>query len=334
MKTSKLNTILISAITDILVAALIVIGTWYIKCKIPRDGVAVDTTITDTSEEDIADNYVYTNTENTAIDFKTKFADKFSDEVIITDTSYTSPNVSITITHNTYDSGKTSSSRGNSNSSEISYYLADIYVSDISYIQTGFGQDTYGIGYTEDLNSIASRLGAILAVNGDSYGDNQSDSNGTVIRNGVLYRFSQSDNETLVLYEDGSMEVIAAGELDEDELMNNGAYQTWTFGPSLLDSDGKALSTFDANKYITNSHPRTAIGYFEPGHYCLLVVDGRSDESGGMYLDEMAELFEELGCKIAYNLDGGYSSSMYFNGETINDPNKLRTVSDAILIME
>ena len=327
MKKSKTKTILISALTDILVAALIVTGTWYIKCKIPHGGVAVDTTA-DTS---ISDNTEVTEEES---EWKLKFADKFSNEIVVTDTSYTSPNISINITSDTFDSGEKSSSKNNSKTSDITYYLADIYISDISCFQTGFGEDTFGTGYTEDLDSIASRLNAILAVNGDSYGDNQTKTNGTVIRNGTLYRFAQSDGDTLVLYNDGTMKIIGAGELDEDELINDGAYQTWTFGPSLLDDNGNVLSDFDANKYITSSHPRTAIGYFEPGHYCLLVVDGRSDESRGMYLDEMAELFSDLGCKLAYNLDGGYSSSMYFEGETINNPNKLRTVSDAILIVE
>ena len=71
--------------------------------------------------------------------------------------------------------------------------------------------------------------------------------------------------------------------------MNQGAWQSWIFGPGLLDENGKAKTDFLTWDYIKESHPRTAIGYYGPGHYCLLVVDGRQpDYSRGMFLEEEA----------------------------------------------
>ena len=54
----------------------------------------------------------------------------------------------------------------------------------------------------------------------------------------------------------------------------------------------------------------------------MLVVDGRQDSSRGMFLDEMANLFEQLGCKAAYNLDGGHCSFMTLQDQVANNPDK------------
>ena len=78
---------------------------------------------------------------------------------------------------------------------KISYVLADIYIGDITCFQTAFAQDTYGIGYTEKLTDMSARMKSILSVNGDSYSNNRHKNNGTIIRNGVIYRSQQSGEE-------------------------------------------------------------------------------------------------------------------------------------------
>ena len=86
------------------------------------------------------------------------------------------------------------------------------------------------------------------------------------------------------------------------------------------------------------SNPRTAIGMVEPGHYFFVVSDGRTNESEGLSLYQLADIMKTLGCTVAYNLDGGGSSTMYFNGEIINYPTtsgrsmKERGVSDIVYI--
>lgn len=195
-------------------------------------------------------------------------------------------------------------------------------MADIRCLQTAFAQNTYGVGYTEKLTDMAARLSAVLASNGDSYSNNHNVNNGTIIRNGVVYRSMPSDVETCVLFSDGTMKIYQPGSIDLQELIDNGAWQSWVFGPSLLDDSGKAKTDFIARSYLQESHPRTALGYYEPGHYCLLLVDGRQSTSRGMYLSEMASLFESLGCKAAYNLDGGHCSFLYFNGGIVSHPYK------------
>ena len=85
---------------------------------------------------------------------------------------------------------------------------------------------------------------------------------------------------------------------------------------------------------IISANPRTAIGYYEPGHYCLVVVDWRG-ESAGITLPDLSRLFYDLGCTAAYNLDGGNSSVMVWQDAVINDPSGGgRESSDALLIAE
>ena len=218
----------------------------------------------------------------------------------------------------------------------VSYVLADIYVGDITCLQTAFAQDTYGNGYSELLTDMSKRIGSVLAVNGDSYSNDRHRDNGTIIRNGIIYRAQKTDMETCVLNWDGTMKIYAPDELDTQTLIDNGAYQSWIFGPSLLDENGKAKTSFQTWDYIRESHPRTAIGYYEPGHYCLLVVDGRqAGYSRGMFLEEMAALFENLGCKAAYNLDGGHCSFMTMGDSTANHPYQPeKEISDGIFITE
>lgn len=242
-----------------------------------------------------SDSLISTNVVKDAQDWHEKFADKFTDTVVKT----------------------------------------DIYVGDIACFQTAFAQDTYGVGYSEKLSDMSSKMKSVLAVNGDSYSNNRHQDNGTIIRNGVVYRNERTDVETCVLNWDGTMEIYRPEQIDIQQLIEKGAYQSWIFGPGLLDENGKAKKTFLTWDYIRQSHPRTAIGYYEPGHYCLLLVDGRQESTRGMFLEEMAKVFEDLGCRAAYNLDGGHCSFMTFGDKTANHPYKPEhEVSDGIFIRE
>lgn len=273
-----------------------------------------------------------------AQDWHKKFADKFTDTVVAKDLSYTSPDLAIQLFYHQYDTGRldrSNSGKHEKYGTKVSYILADIYIGDITCFQTAFAQDIYGVGYSEKLSDMAERMKSVLAVNGDSYSNNRHKDNGTIIRNGVVYRSERTDAETCVLNWDGTIDIYSLNQIDLQQLIERGAYQSWIFGPSLLDENGKAKKSFLTWDYIKESHPRTALGYYEPGHYCLLLVDGRQDSSRGMFLDEMAKVFEDLGCKAAYNLDGGHCSFMNFQGQTANHPYKSEhEVMDGIFIKE
>ncbi len=220
---------------------------------------------------------------------------------------------------------------GNGND-KITYYVSDIYVTNVEYLKTAFAKDKYGKNYKESTLKIASAHDSLLAINGDYYGNNEI---GVVIRNGVLFRSEVYDADLCVLYTDGTMETYSPNEFDLDEVVARGAWQAWIFGPQLLDGSGNILSTFNSTNYLSNAHPRTAIGYVEPGHYVFVVVDGRDDGySRGATLTELAQIMADSGCVTAYNLDGGGSSEMVYADEHVNQPCDDRDVSDIIYISE
>lgn len=324
---------------DLTMAAFIVLAVWYFNYMIPQQGIEA-VSAQDSIEEYGTDPYALKNTRVVMDqqDWHKKFADKFTDTVITTDTSYTSPDLAIQLQYRQHDTGRMDASDAGKHKkygTSISYVLADIYVGSITCLKTAFAQNTYGVGYEETLSDMSEKLQAVLSVNGDSYSNNRHQNNGTIIRNGVIYRSRPTDVETCVLNWDGTMDIYQPGELDIQKLIDKGAYQSWIFGPSLLDEQGKAKTSFLTWDYILQSHPRTAIGYYEPGHYCLLLVDGRQESSRGMFPEEMAQLFEQLGCRAAYNLDGGHCSFMTFQGTIANHPYKPEhEVSDGIFITE
>ena len=248
-----------------------------------------------------------------------KFADQYTDTVIVTENSYSSPDISITVSEETAANGR------------ITYYLADIYVRDITCFQSALARNTYGSGYRDSITNMSVLNNALLAINGDYYGNTNE---GVVIRNGVIYRANRTDCDVCVLYYDGSMRVMPGSAFSIEDAVSNGAWQAWTFGPALLDTDGSVLTKFSSTSRIISANPRTAIGYYEPGHYCMIVVDGRG-ESSGISLPDLSQLFYDLGCRAAYNLDGGNSSIMVWNNEIINEPSGGgRESSDALLITE
>ena len=246
-----------------------------------------------------------------------KFAEKYTDTVVVTENSYSSPDISITVSEETL--GRTT------------YYLADIYVRDITCFQSALARNTYGSGFRDSIADMALLNNALVAINGDYYGNTNE---GVVIRNGVIYRANRTNCDVCVLYYDGTMRVMPGASFSVEDAVREGAWQAWTFGPALLDTDGSALTSFASTGRIISANPRTAIGYYEPGHYCMVVVDGRG-ESAGITLPDLSRLFYDLGCTAAYNLDGGNSSIMVWQNEVINDPSGGgRESSDALLITE
>lgn len=199
----------------------------------------------------------------------------------------------------------------------VTYFIADVWIRDIREFKTAFAKNRYGHQVCEMPTITAKENKALLAITGDYYSGKRQ---GLVIRNGELYRDSVV-GDVCVLYVNGEMATYSAEEFDTNDVLEGNIWQAWEFGPALL-KDGQAIDSFEGST-IAGRNPRTAIGYYEPGHYCLVNVDGRSmNNSRGMRLTELSRLFASLGCKTAYNLDGGRTSQMLWAGEVINQPYK------------
>lgn len=221
------------------------------------------------------------------------------------------------------------------NSTQI--HVATVTIKGDAAIKTALADETYGRNVKAKTSTTAQSVNAVLAVNGDYYGARDA---GYVIRNGQLLRSDSQDanQEDLVIYQDGSFEIIREGDITAQELVDKGAVQVLSFGPALIENSQVAVDSSDEVGKAMASNPRTAIGIIDDKHYVLVVSDGRTDESKGLSLKELADFMKELKVTTAYNLDGGGSSTMYFNGQIINKPTtsghniEEREVSDIVYL--
>ena len=234
---------------------------------------------------------------------------------------YSDENISVTIEEYTYN--------------DTRVYVADVKLNSAEYLKTAFADDAYGKNIKATTSEMAEDNDAILAINGDNYGSRES---GYVIRNGIVYRDKAGSLDVLCIYADGSMEIIDPDEISTDELVERGVWQAFSFGPALIEDGSVSVSEGDEVGKAKASNPRTAVGIIDDLHYVFVVSDGRTEESEGLSLYELAEFMESLGVTTAYNLDGGGSSTMVFQGTVINNPTttgrsvKEREVNDIVYI--
>lgn len=253
-----------------------------------------------------------------------RFAEHFSEEIQTGENFYKSPNVSVTV--------ETVEQELNGHFQR--WYVADIYVRDISSFSAYVENGSYESYLTTPALELAELAGAIVSINGD-YCNAQAQS-GFFVRNGTAYQQDQLPRcDIAVLYTDGSLETYAPGEYTAEEILEREPWQLWKFGPELLDENGQPLESFNTSSAIEAANPRSALGYYEPGHYCFVVSEGRLSDGGyGLTMAELARIFSDLGCKRAYNLDGGDSACMVFNGKVCNVRSGQRELGDILLIRE
>lgn len=243
-------------------------------------------------------------------------------ETVVTDASYVSGGCAVTLTqYREYDTD---------------IYVAEVVLSSPSLLKTALAQSAYGRNVTEKTSAIAAANNAVLAINGDYYGSQEK---GYVLRNGVIYRDTAvKGQEDLVIYGDGSFKIVTENQISLQTLLSEGAEQVLSFGPALVIDGEIAITEDEEVGKAKSSNPRTAIACIAPLHYLFIVSDGRTAESEGLSLYELAVFSKSLGADVVYNLDGGGSSTLYFNGQVINNPTtngstiQERSVSDIVYI--
>lgn len=200
--------------------------------------------------------------------------------------------------------------------------VADVYVSDIARLSTALANSAYGKGQRENVLPLTNRYGAVFSITGDNYSERYG---GVIMRNGVLYsRSADPTRDLCVLNWDGVMSVYSPEEFNLTEAIDAGAYQIWSFGPALV-REGAAQNT-DGSEYYRPMR-RSAIGYYQPGHYCFVLMEG------SVSLADLAQTMVNLGCETAYNLYGGRLAAMTYNGTYYSTQQEVdRACSDVILI--
>ena len=257
--------------------------------------------------------------------------DTSSSAVIADDWNYQSETVSISIQEVTQGSGNNA----------VTYFVADVVLSDATQLMNAFAENSFGRNIIAYTSEIAQENAAIFAINGDYYGFR---SDGIVIRNGVIYRDVPA-RVGLAFYKDGTMKIYDETQTSAQELLDQGVWNTLSFGPALIENstitnglDQVEIDTNFGNHSIQGNNPRTGVGIIDANHFVFVVVDGRSPGySKGVTLTGFAQIFKDLGCTAAYNIDGGGSSTMYFMGRVVNNPlgkHKERGTSDILYIGE
>ncbi|WP_133616317.1 phosphodiester glycosidase family protein [Leucobacter luti] len=274
-----------------------------------------DVQVADVAAYEAAHSTAGTNTAGTdAVGTNTAGTDAATDAATLTADSYTNGDTAVTVQQLSTGSG----------SDTVTYYVADVTLGDATELRSAFAANQFGTNVTATTSEIAADHDAVFAINGDYYGFRET---GIEIRNGVIYR-DEPARTGLALYTDGTVKVYDETATSAAELLAAGVWNTLSFGPALL-VDGAVLSGIDdvevdtnfGNHSIQGEQPRTAVGVIDENHLVFVVVDGRSEGySRGVTMTELAEIMRGLGAETAYNLDGGGSSTMVFNGEVVNQP--------------
>ena len=205
---------------------------------------------------------------------------------------------------------------------KLVWFVIDFYIRNMENFRGAFAQGTYPENnkQVDSIENMANQNNAMFAINCDYCGFRK---NGVIIRNGVTYQ-SAYRGDICVLYKNGVMDIVRHTDylnMSDDE--KSQIWQSVSFAPALV-MDGevnKNLKRERVRDTVNNLHPRSGIGYFEPGHYCFIQVEGRQpDYSIGIYYPEYAQMFKDLGCVEAFNMDGGSSSVIAFDGKQYNKP--------------
>lgn len=193
-------------------------------------------------------------------------------------------------------------------------------------MKSAFAGDEFSLANKEKTSDIAKRHNAVLAINGAAYGLNKSS---YVIRDSIVYRDTRLDCDPLVIQKNGDF-IIYKEQLTGQELVDRGAMHTYDFGPDLI-RNGEMVDYGDT-WFKTDFAPRTGIGQKSPLEYVILVADGRSSSSAGLSLYDLSVELKNRGCYWGYNLDGGGSTTLYFNGQVLNKPSDgiERKISDIL----
>ncbi len=196
------------------------------------------------------------------------------------------------------------------------------------------------LGEVETTSQAAKRKDAIFAVNGGGFYYEDRDGKkyarligNTVIDSDLVEPFNGYPGDLFFagINEDG--EVIGTVPKKEKDITSLDAYQGVSFIPVLL-KNGEEVDI--PEDWVETKQPRTMIGKYANDDLIFIVIDGRqNDWSSGVTLERLQEKLLELGVKEAYNLDGGGSSAMYFNGKILNKPSdgKERPVANNIVIL-
>ncbi|MCY6355431.1 phosphodiester glycosidase family protein [Clostridium sp. ZS2-4] len=201
-----------------------------------------------------------------------------------------------------------------------------LVINDPTRIKVGYSSKLGKAG--ETTSQIAKRHNAVAAINGGAFTDespsgkqwagNGGQPAGVIISKGKIvyndYKDENKKHEVIALTEEG---VLLVGYHSLREMKEKNVVEAVSFDHTMIVNGRKTIKSGDGGGGIA---PRTAIGQRKDGSILLLVIDGRQAGSIGATYREVQDIMYEYGAYNAANLDGGSSSTMYYDGEVINNP--------------
>lgn len=214
-------------------------------------------------------------------------------------------------------------------------WIVDIRIGDASQLRTA-AAESFEIDNTDEAEKMAAQVKAVVATNGDYV--TRLNNEGFVIRQGILFRNQlKGRRDVLMVDEDGDFHVFVKpkkGELS-DTVDGKKVLNAFYFGPVLVENGevNTKMTNFtylEPDKYYT----RLAICQVGPLHYKMIVTTNNQDTNltSGLKLKAFAQLCKDEGAITAFNLDGGYSTTLYFNGVRVNaqDNVTFRAIPDIV----
>lgn len=207
---------------------------------------------------------------------------------------------------------------------ECDYWVADIQIGHPSQLRTA-AADAFSTNMALPGATIARRVNAAFALNGDYYSFTRK---GFIVRQGVAYKdILEGRRDLLLIDENGDFHFVRNARKGEGLLEVGGKkiVNAFFFGPILVEN-GAMVEHFSFDEMTLSERcQRICIAQAGPLHYQVACCAGPYRGSTGMTMKEFAKLVYGLGLNNAYNLDGGNSAMMIFNGKKINDPENPKT---------
>jgi hypothetical protein len=199
------------------------------------------------------------------------------------------------------------------------YYRIEIYMrGEVPYRGFSFQKIAKpNLGRMELPYKIARRYNAVLGITADYY-TKEGSKKSTILVGGETY-YEKHKYSTLAILPDGNLKAYGPGEITAAELQLMGVKDTFSFGPILV-KDGAVDKDAIRKHWLpdSGSSVRAAIGQVEAGHYIAIVT------KEGFRMSDLAKLFVDNHCTMAYGMDGGASACVVFMGEQLNPATKTR----------
>ncbi len=211
--------------------------------------------------------------------------------------------------------------------------FAEVKVADGSQLRRALAGDSYSSSIQLKASDMAKAVNAVVAINGDFYAFRKA---GVVVYKRNLFRFSPSSLDTCFFTASGDMLFSHAKELTSPEetekyIQDNDIIFSTSFGPILVENGEIYHTEYYPVGEISNIYARSAIGKIDNLHY-LLMVTSTETAASGMRASDAARIMYDNGCYMAYELDGGQTAVIVFNGSPANKIvfGSERTMSDIV----